>query len=181
MSKKVISLDFYRHKTVVPARSSWEKLLRWSLCSTANLEQFEERKLLRFLRILKLAKFMQRKTCMLDEWFSYVKLDRKIMNTSNPHCQLLPERYARRTKFSLFGDQKGIRLTFNVIYLLICDIHIYFVCCDTLLILFSNSKALKHNISEHKYVGCRSVNVNKTCEPRCRIRKRNFLYFLVFL
>ena len=39
----MISLDFYRHKTVIPARGSWEKLLHWSY-STANLEQFKERK-----------------------------------------------------------------------------------------------------------------------------------------
>ena len=127
--KTVISLDFYRHKTVIPARVSWEKMLYWSY-STANLEQFEERKLLRFLRILKLAKFMQRKTWMLDEWFSYMKLDRKIMITSSPHCPFPSERYPRRTKFSLFGHQKSIRLTFNMLYLLdylICDIHIFFV------------------------------------------------------
>ena len=112
------SLDFYRHKTVIPTRGSWEKLLHWSLYSTANLEQFEERKLLRFLRILKLAKFMQGKTWMLDEWFSYMELDRKIMITSSPHCPFPSERYPRRTKFSLFGDQKSIRLTFNMLYLL---------------------------------------------------------------
>ena len=37
------------------------KLLHWSY-STANLKQFEEKKMLCFLRIVQLAKFMQRKT-----------------------------------------------------------------------------------------------------------------------
>ena len=37
------------------------KLLHWSY-STSNLKQFEEKNLSRFLRIVQLAKFMQKKT-----------------------------------------------------------------------------------------------------------------------
>ena len=70
------------------------------------------------MRILELAMFMQRKTWLLDEWFSYMKLDTKTMNTSSPHCPFTSERYTRRTKLSLSGDQKSIRLTFIMLYLL---------------------------------------------------------------
>ena len=44
------------------------KLLHWSY-STANLKQIEERKLLRFLRIVQLAKFMQKKLeCWMNDF-----------------------------------------------------------------------------------------------------------------
>ena len=60
---KVVKNDFSRFLQTQNCNSAamfMGKLLHWSY-STANLEQFEERKkMLRFLRIVQLAKFMQK-------------------------------------------------------------------------------------------------------------------------
>ena len=60
-------------------------------------------------------------------------------------------------------------------------IFLCFVFCDTVLILFSISMALRQKISDHKLLDCRSVTVNKTSKPLFGIRRTNFQSFPVNL
>ena len=83
------------------------------------------------------------------------------------------------SRYSVIRNVFDYSLTYFTYF--ISDILICFVFCDTVLILFSICMALRHKISDHKLLDCRSVTVNKTSKPLCRIRRTNFQSFPVNL